>query len=156
MERRASRLWIPGSRKSAPRNDAAYDSNPKTAKLAIAIGEVTLLYGKDGSCLDIDVACETQPPGHVLDPCIIAAGLDAGDAQPLVGIHRAILVVLALVLAPFGRAGGGELKFRDGVMCQIPEPRGALGRKRAGDGDDERQDGKCSLVHGFLRNFTLR
>ena len=28
-------VWIPGSRKSAPRNDAAYDSNHKIAKLAL-------------------------------------------------------------------------------------------------------------------------
>jgi hypothetical protein len=31
-------LWIPGSRKSAPRNDAAYDSNFKIAELESLVG----------------------------------------------------------------------------------------------------------------------
>jgi hypothetical protein len=32
-------LWIPGSRKSAPRNDAACDSNFKIAELGDRLGE---------------------------------------------------------------------------------------------------------------------
>src|SRR6516162_4498299 len=82
--------------------------------LPIAVGEITLLYGKDLPGLDCDAARETHPAGHVLDPCVIASRLDAGDAQPLVEVYGSVLVVLALVLAPFGSAGRGKLEFRDG------------------------------------------
>src|SRR5215472_10547633 len=82
--------------------------------LTIAIDEVALLYGKDLSGFDCNIARETHPSGHVLDPCVIASGRNAGDAQPLVKVYGAVLVVLALVLAPIGGAGGGKLELRDG------------------------------------------
>jgi len=53
MERRASGLWIPGSRKSAPRNDAAYDSNLKIAKL----GLLGFLFAKSGIQL---ILCDSR------------------------------------------------------------------------------------------------
>src|SRR5262249_14887806 len=87
-----------------------------TRSLPIAIGKVTLLYGKNLPGLDGDVARETHPAGHVLDPCVVASRLDAGDAQPLVEVYGSVLVVLALVLAPFGSAGRGKLELRDGGM----------------------------------------
>ncbi len=45
-----------------------------------AIREVPFLYRKDVAGLDGDITRVTNPPGHILDFCIITPRLDAGNA----------------------------------------------------------------------------
>src|SRR5438552_2844945 len=45
----------------------------------------------------LEIAHEANAPADVGELGVVAAGRCLGDPQPLVGIHRAILVVLALI-----------------------------------------------------------
>ena len=99
--------------------------------LLAAVGQILFLDGKDVARFDVDLAHQAYPAGNILEPRVIDAGADAGDAQSLIGIDRAVLVVLALVLAPFFGSGGRELEFGDGMARQVPKPHRLLGGERA-------------------------
>src|SRR5262245_31239885 len=88
-----------------------------------ASGELFLLDRKDFACLHLDVAHQAGAPADVLELGVIAAGCDAGDAQPLVGIDGAVLVVLALIGTELGAAGRRQIEFRNRVPSEIPEAR---------------------------------
>src|SRR5262245_3707745 len=86
-------------------------------------GQLFLLDRKDFAGLDLDVAHQAGASADVLELGIIGAGCDAGDAQPLVGIDRAVLVVLALVGTELDAAGRCQIEFRNRVPGEIPEAR---------------------------------
>src|SRR5580704_2514506 len=109
---------------------------------AIAGRQVLLLDREDLRGFHLDVMYNADPPFDIRQLDVVAAGLHAGDVEPLVGIDRAVLVVLALVAAPIGGAGGSEIEFGDGLAGQIPEPwRPALGeRGRRSGGKRQNQE----------------
>jgi hypothetical protein len=91
---------------------------------AIARGQVLLLDRKDFAYLDLDVARKARPPAHVHELCVVGAGHYICDPQPFIRIHRAILVVLALVDAPIRGSNGRQIEPGNRMMRQIPEARG--------------------------------
>src|ERR1700678_1063213 len=107
--------WAGGGQARAPDRSATVTSRGRSLA---AVGQILFLEGKYVAGLDVEVACIAHAARDILEPRVIGAGGDAGDPQPLVGIDGAVLVVLALVLAPCGGAGGRELEFRDGVARQ--------------------------------------
>src|SRR5215475_2757933 len=86
-----------------------------------ASGQLFLLDREDFAGLDLDIAHQAGAPADVLELGVIGAGCDAGDAQPLVGIDGAVLVVLALVGTELGTAGRRQIEFRNRVPREIPE-----------------------------------
>src|SRR5262249_18276200 len=97
--------------------------------------------------LELEVADDAGPFGDVNELGIVAAGGRIRDAQPLVRINRAVLVVLALVGTPVGRAGGGQVKLIDGVTRQVPEAHRALGGEDGSDGCREHENDKGGFAH---------
>src|SRR5262245_12728063 len=86
-------------------------------------GQLFLLDREDFAGLDLDVAHQAGAPAHVLELGVIGAGPDASDAQALVGIDGAVLVVLALIGTELGAAGRRQIEFRNRVPREIPEAR---------------------------------
>ena len=69
-------------------------------------------------------------PAHIHELGVIEAGRRVGDAQPLVEVDRAVAVVLALVVAPIGGAGGRQIEFAR--WCAASGSRtGSAARRRA-------------------------
>src|SRR5262245_22014265 len=102
-------------------------------------GQLFLLDREDFAGLDLDIAHQAGAPAHVFELGVIGAGPDAGDAQALVGIDGAVLVVLALIGTEIGTAGGRQMQFRDRVPSEIPETRRSALRSRRGRRRDEHE-----------------
>src|SRR5579863_5619149 len=68
--------------------------------LAFARLQVLLLDREDRAHLDLDVPNRADAPGQVGEFGVIRSGRNVGDAQALVVVNRAILVVLALIRTP--------------------------------------------------------
>jgi hypothetical protein len=63
-----------------------------------------LVYRKHRSRFDFNTLRHAASPGFVGEPDVITSGGDAGDTQPLVEIHTAVGIGLALIGAPPRRA----------------------------------------------------
>src|SRR5215470_10554087 len=120
--RRASR-WCTCCSKFCPRISTARRSSRfdiisrcvwPLASAARTLRQLLLLDGEDGAGLDLNVAHDALAAAHVGELDIVAAGLDAGDAQALVVIDLAVAVILALVGAPFVLAGRRQVKLLHG------------------------------------------
>src|SRR3954471_19104666 len=101
--------------------------------------------------LDLDVAHDALPRIGIADPGVVAAGLDAGDAQPLVVVDLLVFVVQALVRPPLGLSGRGELEAGDRLRRQIPEPNTlafGLRERRARYRDQQDADRNQRTPHG--------
>src|SRR3954471_10393867 len=101
--------------------------------------------------LDLDVAYDALPCTGIADPGVVAAGLDAGDAQPLVVVALLVLVVQALVRPPLGLPGRRELEPGDRLRRQIPEPNTlafGLRERRARYRDQQDADRNQRTPHG--------
>ena len=88
--------------------------------------EVFLFDRKDLAGLDFDVVDDAHASGIVGQFGVVDTGRHAGDAQPFIGVDRAVLVVLALI----GRPSSTCLAGPNG----IPRSCGASGSKIASDG----------------------
>src|SRR5208282_259947 len=86
----------------------------------LAGGQVLLLDREDFARFDLDVAHEADPARGVLEARVIETRFGRGDPEALVGVDGSVLVVLALVVAPLGGAGGCQAEFGYGVQSQVP------------------------------------
>src|SRR5258705_13704807 len=89
--------------------------------------QLLLLDREDLARFDFDVANQAGAAADVFELGVIAAGRNSGDAQALVGIDGAVLVVLALVGPPVGRAGRRQIELGNrmagaGVETRRPAP----------------------------------
>src|SRR6266702_1325746 len=71
---------------------------------------------------DLDVAHDALPCIGIADLRVVAAGLDAGGARPLIMVDLLVLVIQGLVRTPVGLAGRRKLEAGNGLRRQIPEP----------------------------------
>src|SRR5712692_798532 len=74
-------------------------------------GELLLLDREDLAGFHLQIAHDAGAPADIDELRVVAAGGHAGDRQALVRIDGAVLVILALVRAPIGRAGGRQIEF---------------------------------------------
>src|SRR6202158_5302784 len=95
--------------------------SPENALARRAGGQLFLLDREDLAGLDLDAAHQAGAPAGVRELGVIAAGLDPGDAKPLIVIDGAVLVVLALIGAEARGARWRQIEFGDRVARQVPE-----------------------------------
>jgi chloramphenicol 3-O-phosphotransferase len=109
--------------------------------------QVPLLDPEDRACHDFDIVNSASPSGNVGEFDVINPRRHIGDAQMLIRVDRAILVVLTLVGTPVRRARRRQIKFRDRIPGHIQKLRRAVSRlcrarcgneRRDGDNDTER------------------
>src|ERR1700733_13103861 len=95
--------------------------SPFSRMSVVARCQILFLDRKDRAGHDLDIVNDANAPGGIGEFGIVAPRRYAGDPQPLVGVDRTVLVVLALVGSPIGAARRRQIEFRDCIHRQIPE-----------------------------------
>src|SRR5215211_6379597 len=111
------------------------------------VGQLLLLDREHRRRLDLDVPDDTDAAANIGELSVIAAGLDAGDAQTLVVIDLAVTIVLALVRAPLVLAGRREIEFLHGIGGQVPEADAAAILRGRGGTDQQEKRSTESYAH---------
>ena len=86
---------------------------------ALAGCQVLLLDREDRAGFNLDTSDDTDAPGNIGEFHVVASWRHAGDAQPLIGFNRAILIVLALIGTPIGSAGRRQMKRRNRIAVRF-------------------------------------
>src|SRR3954451_4904602 len=136
------------SRPSGPFTACTAMSPAEGSASLAAIRELFFLDGEYRRGLHFDIPDNADGPDPVRKLDIVAAGLDAGDPQPLVVVNGSVTIVLALVGTPGVLSRWRHLQTGDRVQGEIPEPHASaiLSRGRR-YGQGEQNDGEPQTAH---------